>query len=1094
MRTFAAILLFTLGAMTARADTGYAYALISDGTLATVNPTYTLNPAGGPVTASHNSTGSYTVTFPNLSIATGWAVEAAAYGATANYCNVAGWGLLGINVQCYNPSGAAANSPFTVLAISNGNDKNILFAWADQPTAANYNANSSYAYNLGGSVGITRSGPGEYVVSFGLNSANGGAIQIDAYNSNANCYSGGEQTDMFYVFPVYCLSPSGSPVDSEFVIASVPGGATPTGLAFASTSGGAFTYNPTGSTVNISHVSTGQYQVTFASLAIAQVSGGTVIATANGSYGIYARCTVSNWQVGGGSTLQVSVACYDAAGNPEDNAFQILALPAMGYAYAFVVDTVVSSALNPGGGPVSAAGIYSDRSYTVTFPNSGIGAGWSVMVSGYQLGESCGPANWANSSVTVNCFNPSGLVTHDLGFEILAISNTNGSDIAFASYGLPQFSYNPAGTITTDHVSTGFYTVTFNGLNGNGGTVQVASPQNPVLCYSDGWGGSPFTALVLCTNSDGNPFDTEFNIMVIPAGATPPGINYALADQPTSQQYDADAGFTYDPSGPVPVQRFDTGQYEVSFPGGGTISGGTVSVTSQGGASGEATYCSPETGTPSQLFVNCYNVAGHLADSLFQVLTIAPVPGPPAFLGGGAGSPQSTPVTTPFGTAMTALVLDANNNPVPNVPVLFTAPNSGPSGTFPGASLTATTVSNASGVATAPTFTANSIAGGPYMVSASFIGAASANFSLTNTPLTSITLQTLPAGLAVSVDSGAPAASPVVAALVPGTSHTIATSTPQAGGTGIQYAWMNWSDGGTLSHNITVPASDTAYTATFQTQYLLTSSASPAAGGTLTLGNGSYYDPGTAVPVAATANPGYVFSNWSGPVANANSASTTVTMIGPETVTANFSLAAGITVQTSPEGLQFTLGGTTYTAPQTVNLSPGMYTLAVLATQAGSSGTQYAWMNWSDGGTLSHNITVSAASATYAANFQTEYLLTASAVPANAGTVSPNNSYVAAGSNTTLTASSQLPHIFSYWSGAASGTASSVLVAMNGPESATANFVSCDLNNDGVVDVKDLQILINQALGKAPPVTDLNHDGMVNAIDIQRLIAVILSD
>jgi hypothetical protein len=229
-------------------------------------------------------------------------------------------------------------------------------------------------------------------------------------------------------------------------------------------------------------------------------------------------------------------------------------------------------------------------------------------------------------------------------------------------------------------------------------------------------------------------------------------------------------------------------------------------------------------------------------------------------------------------------------------------------------------------------------------------------------------------------------------------------------------------------------------------------------------------------------------------VANANNASTTVTMNGPETVTANFSLAAGITVQTSPEGLQFTLGGTTYTAPQTVNLSPGTYTLAVLATQAGSSGTRYSWMNWSDGGTLSHNITVSSASATYTASFQTEYLLTASAAPANAGTVSPNNSYFAAGSNTTLTASSQLPYVFTYWSGAASGTASSVSVAMNGPESVTANFVSCDLNNDGVVNVKDLQILINQVLGKASPVTDLNNDGMVNAIDIQRLIAVILSD
>ncbi len=769
----------------------------------------------------------------------------------------------------------------------------------------------------------------------------------------------------------------------------------------------------------------------------------------------------------------------------------------MGYAYAFVDNTSAAFSTLESRGRASDSRFQqlSAGSYTVTFPNSGIGAGWSVMVSASEVaGISCAPANWANSSVTVYCLNASGVAAQNIAFEILAISNTNGSDIAFANYGATQSSYNPAGTVTMDHVSTGFFTVTFNGLNGNGGTVQVTSQLIllPTVCYSDGWGGSPFTAIVLCTDNNGNPNDAGFNIAVIPAGATPPGIDYALADQATSPHYDADAKFTYDPSGPVPVQRLATGQYEVSFPGGGTISGGPISVTSQGGAKGEATQCSLGNGIPSQLFVYCYNFAGQPADSLFQVLTVAAVAGPPASLSLSAGSPQSAPVTTPFGTAMSVLVLDANNNPVPNVPVLFTAPSSGPSGTFPGASQTATVVSNASGVAAAPTFTANTTAGGPYTVSASFIGAASASFSLTNTQ-TGVQIESTPVSVGINFD-GTAYTTPFAIYLDAGSSHTMATSSPQAGATGVQYTWLSWSDGGAISHNVTIPESAITYTAYFQTQFLLTSSSSPAGSGTVTPGNGSYFAAGTAVPVAATANPGYVFSNWSGPVANANSASTTVTMNGPETVTAKFSPAAGITIQTSPEGLPFTLGGTTYTAPQTINLSPGMYTIAVLATQAGASGTRYAWMNWSDGGTLSHTITVSAAPATYTANFQTEYLLTASAVPANAGSVSPSNSYFAAGSNTTVTASSQLPYIFSYWSGAASGTASAVSVAMNGTESVTANFVSCDLNNDGVVDVRDLQILINQALGVAAPVTDLNHDGVVNAIDIQRLIALILSD
>jgi len=42
------------------------------------------------------------------------------------------------------------------------------------------------------------------------------------------------------------------------------------------------------------------------------------------------------------------------------------------------------------------------------------------------------------------------------------------------------------------------------------------------------------------------------------------------------------------------------------------------------------------------------------------------------------------------------------------------------------------------------------------------------------------------------------------------------------------------------------------------------------------------------VNLTATANTGFAFSSWTGSVANANSASTTVTMSAPKSVTANF--------------------------------------------------------------------------------------------------------------------------------------------------------------------------------------------------------------
>ncbi len=95
-----------------------------------------------------------------------------------------------------------------------------------------------------------------------------------------------------------------------------------------------------------------------------------------------------------------------------------------------------------------------------------------------------------------------------------------------------------------------------------------------------------------------------------------------------------------------------------------------------------------------------------------------------------AGTPQSATVNTAFAVQLQATVTDSGNNPVSGVTVTFTAPGSGPSGTFAGGVNTAT--SNTQGVATAAVFTANSVAGG-YSVTASVAGVASpASFSLTN--------------------------------------------------------------------------------------------------------------------------------------------------------------------------------------------------------------------------------------------------------------------------------------------------------------------------------------------------------------------------
>ncbi len=76
-------------------------------------------------------------------------------------------------------------------------------------------------------------------------------------------------------------------------------------------------------------------------------------------------------------------------------------------------------------------------------------------------------------------------------------------------------------------------------------------------------------------------------------------------------------------------------------------------------------------------------------------------------------------------------------------------------------------------------------------------------------------------------------------------------------------------------------------------KYQLTISAFPAAGGSVAPTSGGIYQSGTVVPIGANANGGYVFTGWSGSVANPSSAFTTVTMNGPQTVTANFAPIGG---------------------------------------------------------------------------------------------------------------------------------------------------------------------------------------------------------
>ncbi|MEO8660788.1 MAG: Ig-like domain repeat protein [Bryobacteraceae bacterium] len=182
--------------------------------------------------------------------------------------------------------------------------------------------------------------------------------------------------------------------------------------------------------------------------------------------------------------------------------------------------------------------------------------------------------------------------------------------------------------------------------------------------------------------------------------------------------------------------------------------------------------------------------------------------------------------------------------------------------------------------------------------------------------LAAVSFGTTPVGLSYSVN-GTPQSTTTTQNLASGTVLTLATTTPQTA-TGTRYNFLSWSDAGALSHPVTISNSVNSYVASFQTQYQLTSIASPVNGGTVTPASGSFFDANTQVPVTETPAACYVFSSWSG-----NVQSGSVLMNAPHTVTATFAanIASNVTAQLSPVYGGFRLNRATNKWMQAVTLT-----------------------------------------------------------------------------------------------------------------------------------------------------------------------------
>lgn len=336
-------------------------------------------------------------------------------------------------------------------------------------------------------------------------------------------------------------------------------------------------------------------------------------------------------------------------------------------------------------------------------------------------------------------------------------------------------------------------------------------------------------------------------------------------------------------------------------------------------------------------------------------------------------------------------------------------------------------------------------------------------------------------------------------------SSVTVSATPNA-----NYIFINWTENGNLvstnaSYTFTISSNRTLVANFAQIIDTLLTSANPSIGGN-TSGGGTYTR-GSNATVTATANAGYIFTNWTengNPVSS--NTSYTFAISANRNLVANFSqniVNYTVTTASSPSNGGTTTGGGSYANGTSVTINA-------------TANVGYTFANWSENGTIvstnaSYSFIISA-NRNLVANFiqnVVNYSVSINASPSQGGTMSGMGSYNS-GTTVTINAIPNAGYTFSNWTenGTIVSSNASYSFVINSSRAFVANF-RANTNSISQIGVSALDIYPNPAhsfvqvnshspiksivildiLGKKLKETSIDNNVLKQSIDISDLIA-----